>query len=109
MPLAVGPEGSRKVDRGASRREAARSTGGTEGRPQGRPEGRHGGRKAFGAAAVAAQFVEVEFQRQGWKVDRRRKSQVNWKAESEDATDDESRRLSSKAELEGSSTTQVGG
>jgi len=44
---------------------------------------------------------DVWFARQGWKVDRRRKLQVGWKAAPKESADDESRRLGSKAEPEG--------
>jgi len=44
---------------------------------------------------------DVWFVRQGWKVDRRRKLQVGWKAAPKGSADDESRKLGSKAEPEG--------
>jgi len=52
---------------------------------------------------------EVEFRRRGWRVDRRRKPKVSQKAETEDATTGESRRLSSKARREGQQPAHVGG
>jgi len=44
---------------------------------------------------------DVWFVRQGWKVGRRRKPQVGWKAAPKGSADDESRKLDSKAEPEG--------
>jgi len=44
---------------------------------------------------------DVWFVRQGWKVDRRRKLQVGWKAAPKGSADDESRKLGSKAGPEG--------
>jgi hypothetical protein len=44
---------------------------------------------------------DVWFVRQGWKVGRRRKPQVGWKAAPKGSADDGSRRLGSKAEPEG--------
>jgi len=41
------------------------------------------------------------FVRQGWKVGRRRKPQVGWKAAPKGSADDESRKLGSQAEPEG--------
>jgi hypothetical protein len=44
---------------------------------------------------------DVWFVRQGWKISRQRKLQVDLKAAPKGSADDESRKLGSKAELEG--------
>jgi len=44
---------------------------------------------------------DVWFVRQGWKVGRQRKLRVGWKAAPKGSTDDESRKLGSKADSEG--------